>query len=268
MKRSLLFLLSASALLPLPAGELPQLKENPWIGFYAGYERRNFHFMVNSAGDCLLSPMGEKGSPLSSRLSIRIRPVVEDVLPSGQIVAKAALDDGWEAVTPASIDPESLVYRGTVTGGARFEVKLEFDGDQISAGGRLLEKGTLVNPRFMIRFQVPDAYYHENNVGKKAEKAKKDRIDLVRADGKKLKLDLVTPLDAESAEFNGPGIRQARIDIAGYRGLRLELDAGKDALFEFWNKGELALVEGFTLGWQADPAKDPEGKGRVVLKAR
>jgi hypothetical protein len=269
MKRSPLFLLSVLSLLPpLPAGELPQLKENPWIGYYVGYERRNYHFMVSSSGECLLSPISTKGSPLSSRLSIKIRPVVEDVLPGGQIVAKAAVDDGWEAVTPASVDPESVVYRGTVTGGARFEVKLEFDGDQISAGGRLLEKGTLANPRFMIRIQVPDVYYHENDAGKKAEKAKKDRIDLVRTDGKKLKLDLMTPLDAESAEFNGPGVQQARVDIEGYRGLRLDLDAGKDAFFEFWNKGEVALVEGFTLGWRPDPVKDPEGKGRVVLKAR
>lgn len=269
MKRSPLFLLSVLSLLPpLPAGELPQLKENPWIGYYVGYERRNFHFMVSSSGECLLSPISSKGSPLSSRLSIKIRPVVEDVLPGGQIVAKAAVDDGWEAVTPASVDPESVVYRGTVTGGARYEVKLEFDGDQITAGGRLLEKGTLADPRFMIRIQVPDVYYHENDAGKKAEKAKKDRVDLVRTDGKKLKLDLMTPLDAESAEHNGPGIQQARVDIEGYRGLRLDFDAGKDAFFEFWNKGEVALVEGFTLGWRPDPAKDPEGKGRIVLRAR
>lgn len=268
MKKLLPLLLGALSILPLPAGELPQLKENPWIGYYTGYERRNFHFMVGSDGDCLLSPISEKGSPLSSRLSIRIRPLVEDVLPSGQVVAKSAALDGWEAVTPAAVDPESVVYRGTVTGGARFEVKIEFDGDQISAGGRLLEKGTLANPRFAIRLQVPDVYYHENNAAKRAEKAKKDRVDLVRTDGKKLKLDLMTPLDAESADHNGPGIGQARVDIAGYRGLRLEFDAGKDAAFEFSNKGEAALIEGFTLSWRPDAAKDPEGKGRMVLKAR
>lgn len=268
MKKSLLLVLGALPLFPVHAGELPQLKENPWIGYYTGYERRNFHFMVSSSGECLLSPISTKGSPLSSRLSVRIRPLVEDVLPSGQVVAKSPVDDGWEAVTPAAVDPEAVVYRGTVSGGARFEVKLEFDGDQISAGGRLLEKGTLANPRFVIRIQVPDVYYHENNAAKKAEKAKKDRVDLVRTDGKKLKLDLVTPLDAESAEFNGPGISQARVEIAGYRGMRLEFDAGKDALFDFWNKGEGNLIEGFTLGWRPDAAKDPEGKGRFVLKAR
>ncbi len=268
MTKPLLLVLGVLPVLPLPAGELPQLKENPWIGYYTGYERRNFHFTVGSSGECMLSPMSEKGSPLNSRVSIRIRPVVEDVLPSGQIVARAAQDDGWEAVTPAAVDPESVVYRGTVTGGARFEVKLEFDGDQISVGGRLLEKGTLANPRFVIRFQVPDAYYYDKDAGKKAEKAKKDRIDLLRTDGKKLKLDLMTPLDAESAEHNGPGIAQARIDIAGHRGLRFDLDAGKDAAFEFWNSGNGALMEGFTLGWRSDAAKDPEGKGRFVIKAR
>lgn len=261
-------LLLAAGFLTLQAEELPQLIEKPWIGNYAGYERRGFQFLVGNSGDCQLSPMSGKDTVMSSRLSLKIRPLVEDVLPDGKVVAKTTLRDGWEALTPASVNPEKLVYRGTVTGGARFEVTLEFDGDQISAGGRLLEKGSLANPRFVLRFQMPDVYYHENDAEKKAEKAKRDRIDLVRTDGKKLKLDLMTPLDAESAEFNGPGISKARVDIAGYKGLRLELDAGENAAFEFSNRGEQALVEGFTLGWMPDPAKDPAGKGRVILRAR
>lgn len=268
MKSLLLPVLGLLPLFPLRAGELPQLNVQPWIGNYAGYERRSFQFLVGNDGDCQLSPMGENGALMSSRVALKIRPIVEEVLPDGQVISKSTLDDGWEAVTPASIDAESIVYRGTVTGGARFEVALEFDGDQITLGGRLLEKGTLTNPRFVLRFMVPDVYYHENNIEKRAEKAKKDHIDLVRTDGKKLKLDLLEPLDAESAEFSGPGVSQARVDIAGYKGIRFEFDAGNTGAFEFWNKGDVALVEGFTLGWKPDPAKDPTGKGRAVLKVR
>jgi hypothetical protein len=261
-------LFAACGLLSVQAAELPQLNVKPWIGNYAGYERRSFQFLVSNSGVGQLTGMGEKGVMMSSRYAIRIQPLVEDVLADGGAAAKMPVKDGWEAVTPASIDPEKLVYRGTVAGGARFEVTFEFDGDEIRAGGKLLEKGSLANPRFVLRFQVPDAYYHENDLGKRQEKAKRDRVDLLRSDGKKLKLDLVTPLDAESGKFSGPGISQARLDISGFKGHRFEFDAGANAAFEFWNQGEQALIEGFTLGWKPDATKDPDGKARMVLKVR
>lgn len=250
------------------ANELPQLTVKPWIGSYAGYERRGFQFLVGNDGEGLLTPMGDKDRLLSSRIGIKVQPLIEEVLPDGKVISKMPVDDGWEAVTPASINPEKLTYRGTVAGGGRFEVTLEFDGDQISAGGKLLEKGKLGNPRFVLRFVVPNVYYYDKDEEKREEKSKRDRIDLVRTDGKKLKLDLMTPLDAETEKFNGPGVSQARVDIAGYKDHRFELDAGANAVFEFWNRGEAALIEGFTLGWKPDPAKDPEGKSRVVLKVR
>jgi hypothetical protein len=115
---------------------------------------------------------------------------------------------------------------------------------------------------------VPDVYYFEKLIQKRVEKAKKDRVDLLWTDGKKLKLDLLTPLDAETKEFNGPGVSQAWIDIAGYKDHRFELEAGENAVFDLWNRGEAALIEGFTLGWKPDPAKDPEGKSRAILKVR
>jgi hypothetical protein len=268
MKGKLPALLALLPLFTLRGEELPQLNVKPWIGNYAGYERRNFQFLVSHAGIGQLTGMGDKGVVMSSRYAIKVQPLVEEVLPTGAVVAKLPVKDGWEAVTPATVNPEKLVYRGTVAGGARFEVNFEFDGDQITAGGRLLDKGTLANPRFVLRFQVPDAYPYDTEPAKRAEKAKRDRVDLVRTDGKKLKLDLLEPLDAETEPFSGPGVSQARLDIAGLKGHRFEFDAGANAAFELWNKGQAALVEGFSLGWKPDPAKDPQGKARAVVRVR
>jgi hypothetical protein len=268
MKAAPLLCLIATLVPGLRAADLPQLAVKPWVGCFAGYERRSFHFSVTSQGAGLLVPMGDKGALMSGRYGIKLLPLVEDVAADGKVSGKNPAKDGWEAVTPASVDPAKVVYRGTTTGGARFEVTLEFDGDEIRFGGKLLEKGSLANPRFVLRVQIPDAYFYENNIEKREEKARKDRLDLLRVDGKKLKLDTLTPLDAETEKFNGPGIAQARIDFAGYKGHRFELDAGDHAAFEFWNRGELALIEGFTLGWKPDPEKDKDGKARGILKVR
>ena len=263
--RRLLFLFAAA---PLQAGELPYLNEQPFLGQYAGTDTRDFRFMVKTSGEALVIPSKAKGGFVSDRFAIKFAPLVEDTLPDAKVVAKYPVKDAWEAVTPATEDPEKITYRGKVSGDATFEVNIELAGGKVTAGGRVLEKGKLANPRFVIRVQVPNVYQYDKDAEKRDEKIKKDRIDLVRADGKKLKLDVNTPLDAESDKFSGPGIIQARIEMAGYVGHKLEIAAGTAGVFEFWNKGEAALYDGFTLGWKHDAAKDPEGKGRLAFEMK
>lgn len=269
MKNLRFLLLLPLATLSLSAGELPQLTKQPWLGKYAGYEHRSFQFSVATSGEAGLLPMGDKGKPMGFLTALRFQPLIEETLPDGRKIGRVGTRGGWEAVTPAAADPEKVVYRGTVAGGARFEVTFEFDGAEIRGGGKVIEKGKLANPlAFVLRIHFPDVYYFEKNGEKKKQKAKKDRVDLLWTDGKKVKLDLLTPLDAESEKYNGSGIAQARVDLEGYKGNRFELDAGDHARFQFWNKAEGELLDGFAFGWTADPAKDPEGKGRFVLKVR
>jgi hypothetical protein len=269
MKRAFLLLALLCSPLPSPAGELPQLTVQPWIGKYAGYERRGFQFSVGANGEGVLLMTGDKGKPMGHSTAIRFQALVEEIQPDGRVFAKSPVKDGWEAVTPPNAEAETVTYRGTVPGGARFEVNFDLDGDVIRGGGRVIDKGGATKPlAFKLRIHLPDVYYYEKSAKKREDLAKKDRVDLLRTDGKKLKLDLLTPLDAESGKVNGPGMAKARIDIAGYKGGRFDFEAGDDAAFELWNRAEEALIEGFALGWRPDPAKDAEGKARFTLKIR
>ncbi|TAF23713.1 MAG: hypothetical protein EAZ71_12315 [Verrucomicrobia bacterium] len=265
-----LFVFSLLALsLPSTAGELPQLTVQPWIGKYAGYERRSFQFSVGANGEGVLLMNNDKGKPMGTSTAIRFQPLVEETLPDGRSFSKSPSKGGWEAVTPANAKAEIITYRGTVGGGARFEVNFELDGDEIIGGGRIIDKAGVTNPlAFKLRIHMPDIYYFEKSTAKRANLAKKDRVDLLRADGKKLKLDLLTPLDAESQKINGTGMTKARVDLAGYKGGRFDFESGENATFEFWNKAEEPLIEGFALGWRPDPAKDRDGKARFTLKVR
>lgn len=262
-------LVPLAMLSPLPAESLPQLSEQPWIAQYTGYEQRKFRFSIGLKGEGLLVPGDGKGGFISDRFGVKFVPVIEETLPDGKVIGRLAVNDGWEAITPAAADPEKVAYQGTVAGGARFEVNLEFDGAQIRGGGRVLEKGKSANPlRFVLRVQVPDVYIYQKDAKKRAELMKGDRVDVVRADGKKLKLDVAKPIDAETAEYSGPGITGARIEISGFKGARLEFAADAGSVFELWNKDAGALYQGFTLGWRHDPAKDPQGKSRFTLVVR
>jgi hypothetical protein len=253
---------------PLMAGSLPSIGKQPWLTQYAAYEHKSFQFTVNSEGTGELVPMDAKGKPLSDKHAIKFLPVVEDVLPDGKVAAKVIQKDGWEAVTPAAVDPKTVTYRGTAGGNSRFEVTLEFDGKEVRAGGKLLDKGNLINPRFRLRVQVPNIYIYDKDPEKLAAKAEADEISLMRTDKKRVKLGVLKPLDAEAPEVGGPGVWQARIEMAGYAGNRLELDAGVAGSFEFFNQGIAPLSQGFSFIWKTDPAKDPEGKARLIVKVR
>jgi hypothetical protein len=253
---------------PVFADPLPTTGKQPWVAYYAGYQRKDFHFTINSEGTGELLVYDAKGKPVTHRNSIKFLAVVEETSADGKVAQKPAIKDGWEAVTPAAIDPAKITIRGTSSGESRFEVNFEFAGDEIRAGGKLLDKGKLKNPRFVLRVAVPDVYSHDKDPAKLDQKASEDRIDFVRTDGKKLKLGSRKALDAGSAEVSGPGATEARIEMAGLPGHRLEFEAGAGATFQLWNKEAGPLSEGFSLLWKPDPTKDPEGKGRLVLKVR
>jgi hypothetical protein len=253
---------------PVLADLLPTTGKSPWVAYYAGYQRKDFHFTINAEGTGELLVYDAKGKPITHRNSLKFLAVIEETAADGKVVQKPALKDGWEAVTPAAIDPAKITIRGASSGESRFEVNFEFDGDEIRAGGKLLDKGKLKNPRFVLRVAVPNVYSYDKDPAKLDKKAAEDRIDLARTDGKKLKLGSRMALDAESPEVSGPGATESRIEMAGLPGHRFEFAAGSGATLQLWNKEAGPLSEGFSLLWKPDPAKDPEGKGRLVLKVR
>lgn len=248
----------------LHAGSLPQLDDKPWTGWFAAHEARKFTFGVHNNGEGQYLPELERGKKTSTSYAIEFEPVIEELRGGGKIVTKKNERNGWEAVTEASAEAEKIVYRGTSTGGAKFEVTLEVDGKEIRGGGRILDRGELTEHpiQLAIRVKVPNVYRHKKDDEAVEDLAEGDDVRLVRVDGKELKFDALEPVDAASAAVTGPGIREVRVDLEGYKGQRIEMAAGEGGRFELWNYEERPLYKGFTVGWKHDPAKDPEGKAR------
>lgn len=265
MKNSIAFLLLSSA--TVFSGELPELFEKPWTAWYSGYEGKKAHFGVDPDGHASLIPVNEKSKNRISHSSwISIKPVILETRPDGRDVVKAAVRDGWEAITPESNEAEEIKYRGTVTGGAKYEVHFQVDDGEIIASGQILDKGELTaNPiRFAIRVTVPNVYRHTDEEEALLEKAKDDRFSFVLTDKEKAKFKGDETVEAIAKECKE--IRSFRADIGYYKGARLELDAGDIGQFKIEDPKPDLIAKGFTLVWTPDPAKNAGGKGKMTIE--
>ncbi len=248
------------------AGDLPQLNKAPWEGWYVGLETREFRLGVNREGELVLMPFKGRNDLVPSPQYLVVTPVIEEMPPGRRPIGKKVEASGWEPVTPAGLDPEKIVYRGTVTGGAKFEVVIEPTRDGFRAGGKLIEPGTLTNPlRFSLRCRLPDPYRYQKNEEKLKDDAEKDDYLFILTDKKKVKLDGMSKVDASSEAVMGKGLSEVSVEF-GPMDAEVEMTVGEGGHFELWNNGERELYRGLSVNWIHDAAKDPEAKSRFELK--
>ena len=258
-----------------PAGAQLPSNDKPWLGSFAVFANRRFHFRLTTQGEILLTPLGEDREPVRESLAIPIAITVEEIRPGKKPLVKPIRAETLVSDQHATRTLEKTVIRGKVTGDASFEVRIEQNHGVISLGGRLLDAGTLrKNPlRFSLRVKFPSAYPYDRKNGKKEAKTfqKKiddDRIDLTWTDGKRKKQGFDQALDANSKELNGPGIASAQASIGAYTGRKFLLATTPNAGMTLSNEKGGPLYKGFTFVWLPDPAKDPDAKARLSFEVR
>ena len=257
--------LSWLCLLPISA-ELPTLQEKPWLGHFVGYERRGFRFGINEDGRMTLEAKARDGKYLMNDRALNL--YVEVIEVSGdRNYTKKLIAGSLTTTDPAAKNPNKATFRGKVTGDAEFEATVEFDGDTILLGGRILNNGSIKNPLvFQVRARHSDVYRYSSETKVKQD-AKKDRIEYVRADKKKGKLDWLEGIDLSSEEVSGPGLTSVSVEVKCYEGrkfLYAPVGEGKITL-QNTKFATAAPRAGFSILWRNNAEKDPEGKGRLQL---
>ena len=270
---SLLFAFTGIQSLP---AQLGTLNEPPWLGYFAAYSNRDYQIGISTFGKIRLSAIDSKGKPLSNKLDVAISVAIEETLPDGRIVVKEIKTESLESEQKPTDEFQKTIITGKVTGDAPFELIMEQDRGIVSLGGRLVGPGSLTNPlRFTIRVNFTEPYPFEDvDMTDKKEakdfekKIKADRIDLKWTDQKRVKLGLEDPVDAKSAEFNGPGIAVAEIEIGSYKGHKFIIAASDHSTMTIANAKPEPLYKGFFLSWVPDSAKDPEMKARLRIQVK
>lgn len=256
-------------LMVFPAcGQLATLEGKSMIGKFVSYQRRDFDFSVKVDGKMVLWPNESRSKGVSFYKTINIAAEVTQMA-QGKVQTRQIIPMTLTSSDAPTQEPTKTKFTGKVTGDAEFEVVVEYEGDQLAIGGRLLDKGKLADPTFQIRVKFGDLYRFKSEKELKSE-AKRDRLELVRWDDKKHKVGVLENIDLSSDAVTGKGLKRVDVDLPPYEG-RAFLFATKGEgklLLENPRRMASAAKDGFSVIWQGDVAKDPNGEGRMVITVK
>jgi hypothetical protein len=258
------------------AAQLPILNDKEWLGYFTGFETKKIRWSFSSEGKSTLRVVGEKGDLTSEKLSISFDFIVEETLPDGKIAIRTLIPESLESAQAPTTKPKGIVIRGKVRGDASFELNIDEEGGKLSLGGRVVDPGpTAKNPlKFGIRIKFPNAYPDDASMDDKKKlkafetKIKNDRIQFIRIDKTRDKQSLTESVELDASAMNGPGITNAEIEMAGYKERKFQLAATESSLINIIRTKAGPMNGGFVVAWSTDPAKDPQGKARLMIEVR
>ena len=264
-------LIAFASLIPAQA-ELPYIERGDWRGYHALHEAQRFTFTIKNDGEMTLIPVRRNREPVAKTKRIKLEYGIEELQPDGTTVFKQTRYGSLEADQEADMDIDKVVFRGTTTGDAVYEVVVEESRDIISIGGRVLDAGELTEHplRFTVRAHLPNVYEGVSIDDRDDEKAfdrrtRRDYMELVRVDHSKVSLDNDNTETVNPEELTGSGIEEIEMRLSYYE-RRCFFTASRNSGMAVSNSRRPGpWYEGMTLHWTTDPVRDPEHKGRLNL---
>lgn len=268
--------LGVAGVFPVSA-QLPMLSDKEVLGYFLVADSKSFQFRIGADGKTAIKVIDSKGTAVNNKLTIPVTFSVEETMPDGKTISRKFSPESLETTHEATVKPRDVTFRGKATGDIGFEVFVTEERGAITLGGHLLNPAELKNPtRFAIEVRIPSAVPEEKTdaegdkkAAKKLEEAvKDDKVQLIWTDGKKARIAGDEPVEGSSKEVTGPGISAASIQFAAFKERKIQLTASPDSSMNLSNSSKQRLVDGFSLLWSADSAKDPQGKARLTIEIR
>lgn len=251
--------------------QLPAIKKEPWLGYYAVHQQRDFQFKIDTKGEGILIPLQKTGAPITQLLHLPVEIFIEEQMPDGKAVLRAVQAVSLSAVEPPSEKLAKATFKGKTVGDAGFEVTVEAQGAKLRYGGRITDKGTLTtNPlRLVVRTRFPNAYKAGDRDKKEIVKQiKDDEVKVTRLDGKRFKLPADKPLAEPPNEVANKDLNSVEVSIGAWRGMGFEYSAGPKSAIRLTTAGTEELLRGFYVQWSPDPAADPKGESRLEIEVK
>ncbi len=261
-----------------PAGaELPSLQdENRWLGYFVGFENRKCSLAISAKkGEIALRPIGRNGKATGRKVFVGFECLILETLPDGTVKALKPIPASLESDQEATHEPKGVTIRGKVKGDAKFELTLNEERGKFTFGGRVVDAGSITHPiRFAIQAKIQNAYPQDKKDPDKQRhkafeaKTKDDRVQLVLADGNRLRPSTSELIAQEVAGLNGALVTAAQVEFSSWQENRLQLAATGGSTMRMEVSGGNPLWKGFSLIWSTDPKIDSQPKAMLEIEMR
>lgn len=251
--------------------QLPGLEKEPWIGYFAVHQHRDFHFMIDSKAEGIIAPLQKTGAPITKVLHLPLTVFVQETMPDGKIVEHESLAVSLKSDSEPTEKLAKLTYTGKIKEETAFEVSVEAQGTRLRYGGRITDKGRLTaNPiRLCVQVKFPSAYRPADRDEKEViKKIKDDELKVVRKDGKRFRLIADKPLSEPPNEVAGKDLEMVSVEIGAWRGMNFEFSATQNSALRLTTPESEGLLRGFFVQWFPDPVTDPKGESRFQVEMK
>lgn len=249
---------------------LPTMNEAPWTGFFAGYENRSFHLAIGPDGSVKLSPLNQDGNLPDQFLVITGRFEVEEVKPDGSLAWHEIDPESWTSEQAAALNPKPFKMAGKTKDGMDVVLDVSLERGVLKLGGKVTPAAASANPlRLAFRLDMPNVYPSGAGDDEKAfyKRIRRDSVSVDRLEGGREKFKGDEQQDA-AKKVTGKGLRAATFEFDAYQGKRIHFEVEGQAMLQLENGGEKPLNNGMAVRFRPDPAKDPEGKSRLLIGVR
>ena len=254
------------------ADTLPALTEVPWLGFWQGYERREFDFGVNDRGEGELflkeRVKGDMERITDSR-SVKVFYLVEEE--TGGAWKKRTLEVlELESEQAASDDLKECSFVAPYKGGTKVKINHRFDGDEVFITVEMLE-GESQNPvRLGVEVLIPDLYRLATDIDQRElkKKLKGDKVAVETLAGKKMKFDLSDEINLETEKDLVDGVLEFSLDCKNLaeKTISMRSTVEKTGKIVFGQKGP--MNEGFTATWYPMAVEEGKPLPELVIKVK
>lgn len=251
------------------AGSLPIVKDSPLRSCFFFVSERAYDFTVDPKGKTQLYFKKKRSKERAgSDYIVKVKLEVEHKDRSGKVTRKKQDTDTFYVAVEPSLEQTEQSYVVEVTGGAKVQRSMKYDGERIILDAKVVDLGSYKEGDLsvVLNVVVPAMYpssYSSADKKKLKDKMRRDKFKITRAaDATVVSLKSYEEVDLASEEVAKAGFTSLHSKMGAQEGKELTVTSlsGKEPLsISSKQGGSNMLWKGYTVHWRAggDLKKSP-----------
>lgn len=254
------------------SASLPVLPDKPWVGFWIGYEERDFDFGVGGKGEgeLFLKERGREGMErISLFRSLKFHYIVEEEI-GGKWQRRTLEEDLFETGQAASAEVEKFDFVAAYKGGTKIRVSHFLDGKEIRIGTVLVSTESKNPIRVGVEVVFPDLYRLQEDISDRdlKKKMKGDEVRALRLDGRKLKFALYEEVSLADDAVLGKGASEFSLESQNLAKKTINLSLGAPKTGKILFEQKKPLHTGFSAIWYPEKAANASEPSVLVIEVK